>query len=148
MFHRRSGLLSGVGATLDACGVYRMIFNMLNADSPEMYIKDGKPEYRVEGESILSRVYEIDKITGKVTSNGFTETGSLAGSQKSVKSLQGTMGIDGVKYDVRTDAFNSLIGCRVRAYIKTDDETGNDTVVYMHGFRKRRGDRFSGEASF
>ena len=142
------GLLSGVGATLDAYGVYRMIFNMLNADSSEMYIKGGKPEYRVEGESILSRVYEINKITGKVTSNGFTETGSLAGSQKSVKSLQGTMGIDGVKYDVKTDAFNSLIGCRVRAYIKTDDETGNDTVVYMHGFGNDEVTVSSGELRF
>lgn len=142
------GLANGTGAKLDAPAVYRMIFNMLNADSPEMYIKEGKPEYRLEGETILSRFYGIEKITGRVTSNGFTETGSLAGSQKSIKSLKGTMGIDGIKYDVKTENFNSLIGCRVRAYIKTDDETGNDTIVYMHGFGNNEVTVYSGDLRF
>ncbi len=143
------GILDGVHTsnTLSVAEAYKIIFNTLNTKYLEEAIVDGEMAFKSGDSTILSEYLNIRKITGVVTSNEYTEIGSISGSNQSILELEGTVGIDGVRYNAAGD-FNDCIGYNVNAWIRYDKDSDEDEVVYLYKKNNREIKLLSGDLQY
>lgn len=111
--------------------IYVILYNTVCAPIMSVKQSGGKMEYGESGESFLSKYKNITKIKGNVTSNEYTELGVSTENARGAAELSGTIGIDGRTY-VSGGSFNGYIGYNVSAYVKSDRQSGEETVVFVY----------------
>ncbi|HIT84602.1 MAG TPA: S-layer homology domain-containing protein [Candidatus Ornithomonoglobus intestinigallinarum] len=120
-------LADGISSTDSVSGVdaYRIIFNTLDAD----YYYRTADGYEKGSGDVLEAYRDITEIRGVVTSNGTASCGSYEAAAEEPSSLEGTIGIDYVKYisDLNYDLY---LGYSVKAYT-TYNEYDEAEIVYV-----------------
>ena len=120
-------LADGISGTDSVSGVdaYRIIFNTLDAD----YYYRTADGYEKGSGDVLEAYRDITEIRGVVTSNGTASCGSYEAAAEEPSSLEGTIGIDYVKYisDLNYDLY---LGYSVKAYT-TYNEYDEAEIVYI-----------------
>lgn len=120
------GISNGVsGGNITCKDAYRIIFNTFEAD----YLEWDSDGYSKGEGNVLYAYRSITKITGTVTSNSTAATGSYADASIKPDILEGTIGIDYMRYNTYED-YDRYLGYSVKAYI-ADDEYDKVKVVYV-----------------
>lgn len=114
------------GGSVTGADAYRIIYNTLDAD----YYEWSSSGY-TKGEGNVLKAYRgIEAAEGTVTSNSTAATGSYEDAAMEPEMLEGTIGIDYIRYKTQTD-YDKYLGYSVRAYI-SEGEYDSLEVVYVY----------------
>lgn len=122
------GITDGIsgGSVITGEDAYRIIFNTLEADYLEL---DSNGYSKGEG-NVLMAYRNIEAIDGIVTSNSTAATGSYTDAGIDTEILDGTIGIDYIRYTAKND-YDEYLGYNVKAYV-TDGDYDTREVVYIY----------------
>lgn len=114
------------GGSVTGADAYMIIYNTLDAD---YYEWNGSGYTKGEGNA-LKAYRGIETVEGIVTSNSTAATGSYEDASIAPELIDGTIGIDYVRYKTQTD-YDKFLGYSVRAYI-SEGEYDTMEAVYVY----------------
>lgn len=130
-YANRTRLLSGIeksnlSSEFSSDILYILMYNALdiNIISPENVSKNGSALKEEDGKTALSSLHHIYKAKGVVEATEFCglDTNNGAGD--------GNVIIGGIKFKTGDVDMSNLLGCHTEYYYKTDDNSGEDTLLY------------------
>lgn len=122
------GIADGISGSSVITGedAYRIIFNTLEAD----YLEWSSNGYSKGEGNVLMAYRNIETIDGIVTSNSTAATGSYKDAELDIEILDGTIGIDYIRYQSKND-YDKYLGYNVKAYV-TDSDYDTREIVYIY----------------